>query len=271
MYLNSKLRKDYSKSDFPQLPEKKNKKESTDVQTLGNRREVFERYLNFFVSNNIINDNIRNFLKSNEEVPYFGKKSKKEERAEKRSMAQNSRRETEQSQRADLEESKEDSLRRNESSSSNKYEEVRVEETDEKALRGSNDLAFSIRAGMSQSVLTNPAYRVDIDRSVKKNGQIYYEIKVRDLSSTAVYTTSKRYSEIKLFHKMLKSEAQKHYSNCPPLPDKGKLSILASKDDPKVIQYRRVALASYFNYVLNHKVLANVEITREFLSITDQK
>jgi Phox homology (PX) domain protein len=50
----------------------------------------------------------------------------------------------------------------------------------------------------------------------------------------------------------------------PELPNKGKYS-LATRGDPRVIEYRRNALERYLQKVLNNPVLGQIAYVQEFI------
>eukprot|EP01017_Pseudomicrothorax_dubius_P004262 TRINITY_DN10814_c0_g2_i1.p1 TRINITY_DN10814_c0_g2~~TRINITY_DN10814_c0_g2_i1.p1 ORF type:complete len:463 (+),score=92.26 TRINITY_DN10814_c0_g2_i1:961-2349(+) len=266
--LHYELSKEFPQVTFPALPPRRTKKEGADEKLLEERREAFENLLKFIVENEHICPQIHSFLKSQAELPLFERTRKKkfEDDGASKSIEYAGREENPiftsvvVKPNTKTEETKDDEPKvLSRIGNRAKFSQSIIEN-----YQGDNLNSAFARASQVQ---TNGVFRVDIDRAFKRGDQMFYEIKIRDFNVNAVYITTKRYSEVKLFHRMLTSEAAKLYQTCPELPYKGNVGLFTSKEDPKVVQYRKMALASYFNYILNNKALQSLDLVKEFLCI----
>ena len=100
---------------------------------------------------------------------------------------------------------------------------------------------------------------------MKIEGIYYYKITFINENSENM-TIKKRYKDLKKLHKELTRNISKQQLGDLELPDKGKLGIFTTKNDPKLIEYRKLGLQSYMYSLINNANIRLHPIFKEFIS-----
>ena len=81
----------------------------------------------------------------------------------------------------------------------------------------------------------------------------------------------RRYKDFKNLHQFLIEFSRAKGINTPELPNRGNLSALISKYDPKLIEFRKFALRNYLQGLLQAKQILKCDQFVEFLEIKRSK
>ena len=69
----------------------------------------------------------------------------------------------------------------------------------------------------------------------------------------------------------LKEYAKKVSANLPDLPNKGNLSMMTSKADQKLLEFRKFALKNYLQYLLFDKKFQECRYLKDFLELSENR
>jgi len=109
--------------------------------------------------------------------------------------------------------------------------------------------------------------KIDIPRAIVKEdeGEVYFEIKI--CIAGYMDTLLKRYKDFQDLHNQLKEYGKKISTPVPDLPNKGSLGMLTLKTDPKLVEFRKFALKNYLQYLVFDKKFGDSLYLKEFLNL----
>eukprot|EP01016_Furgasonia_blochmanni_P001280 TRINITY_DN10482_c0_g1_i3.p1 TRINITY_DN10482_c0_g1~~TRINITY_DN10482_c0_g1_i3.p1 ORF type:complete len:619 (+),score=92.33 TRINITY_DN10482_c0_g1_i3:74-1930(+) len=270
--------------DFPPFPEKKRQQDSFDPQVLRQRKDGLNYILQFFMSEPAIKASFKfnQFLKSNDAVPHYGRTLKGNQTgkdAEEATINESIKESVKESERTDESaklKSKDDMsfvpetsaakretphIERSQTvllTSNDDYKNLGVDRFMKNPLPRANSVVESYDTSLSvldQKKDKKLQYVVEILRTItKKSGlksKTYYEIDILDREKKKTFKIIKSYSEFRDLHQDFKSSLKRNNITLPELPYKGSINFFTPKMDNKVVEYRKVALRSYLQFIVN--------------------
>mmetsp|Transcript_14801 Transcript_14801/g.12609 ORF Transcript_14801/g.12609 Transcript_14801/m.12609 type:complete len:137 (-) Transcript_14801:53-463(-) len=121
---------------------------------------------------------------------------------------------------------------------------------------------------LSASLSYNPikAYKVQCVGTTSIDSAIHYKFTVVNINNHMEDHVVKRYSDFKVLHDEIKKRVKKADRDIiPKLPYKGKINALHSRKDPEVVEFRKEALKTYLETLLNSGKLQDIPFLMEFI------
>jgi len=221
---------------LPEMPAKKPLLGKSDM-VIAERRESFDRLLKILIREKASHVYLKEFLQTNQNLPYYGKISKKD--SGKLVPPHNSMISETGSRGSRAQNPAEGHVY---NGSNNSFRSDSGSQT--KVIRDDN-----VKKGHGP----NASYAVDTVKVARgAEDSIYYTLRIIEQKSGSETIIIKRYREFKTLNDMLKKNIDKNYRHkIPDLPHKGPGGAFSNADDPKVVSYRKTALAQYLNKLLN--------------------
>lgn len=242
--LYKEIKKETKNAHLPQMPPKTLILSKTQGVKI-DRTEVFDKLLRILLIEKIGLNHLREFLQTPNNVPYYGKVTKRDstKRVSSKNQSGISKPETSQNKMID-------NSPRSDSP------------VDNSPASSDSSISDNLKSPLIAKTSSRPGeglnrYRVFAEKIYRgSDKRIYYSIKIIENESGSAVKIRKRYGEFKTFHEQLKEHASKRYINqIPSLPGKGKAGALASSDEPGVTEYRKAMIPRYLQTVLNDPIL----------------
>jgi len=248
--LRKNIKKLRGDMQLPEIPPKKGLSKTKDPEGLNARKEAFDRLLKAIVQGKVGLNHLAEFLQTPNVLSNYKKGHKNSEIKNEETTPQALTGE-----------------RRNEAN-----KEVKAKVMDPSAVRANIIPDYTHGdEGRSQSFNSNNTagkyYEVEIpDVFTGHDSSTYYKINILERSSGWRANLSKRYNDFKEFHTAFKKTLGKYEKqSLQELPYKGNVQGFATRDDRRVIDFRKVALKTYLQNILNNERFQENSVVKEFI------
>jgi len=269
--LFKKTKESYPKEKLPEFPAKKNVFDSHTRETTQERKRTFDQFLLKVRENKLYTRYLFEFLKTPDELPYFGYETGRESDIYVLSVANPD------DPLASLAKSPKSEYG-NSLHQTLSFEQPLNMSAAQSLLRESEIARSSSTSGfdLTSTVITNyrgfsanieKNIKIDIPRTIVKEdeNEVYFEIKVG--IAGYVDTLLKKYKDFQDLHNQIRDYGKKISVQVPDLPNKGNLGMLTLKTDPKLIEFRKFALKNYLQYLVYDKKFGECLFVKEFLNL----